>query len=142
MFGEDEQVVKEPAGESQQKTACGKHSLKNRSCEGGPEGNNGNGYEETAKDRQNRPGSPAQKSVASSEKRVQSILFGGITGIWFAILLIFHLHIATNGFVNLVAMHRYFLRGLDAQAYLVATNFDDDDRNVIVDDNTLVLFPR
>ena len=39
-------------------------------------------------------------------------------------------------------VYRHFLRGLDPKADLISSNLNDDDRDVIVDDNTLVLLSR
>jgi hypothetical protein len=49
--------------------------------------------------------------------------------------------VAPNGLVDFITMDGHFLRGLDPQAYLIAADFHDDDRNVIIDDDALVLFP-
>jgi len=49
--------------------------------------------------------------------------------------------IAADGFVDFVAMDGHFLRGLYTKSYLVAADLDDDDGNIIIDDDTLVLFP-
>jgi hypothetical protein len=38
-------------------------------------------------------------------------------------------------------MHWHFLRRFHAKPDLVAADFYDDNRNIIVDDDTLVLFP-
>jgi hypothetical protein len=43
---------------------------------------------------------------------------------------------------NLTTVNRDFLRGLNTQSNLVATNFDNDNCNVIVDDYALVFFAR
>ena len=50
--------------------------------------------------------------------------------------------VTANRFVDFIAMNRDFLGGFHPQANFVATDFHHDDRNVIVDDNTLVLLPR
>jgi hypothetical protein len=39
-------------------------------------------------------------------------------------------------------MHRNFFRRLDTEPHLVATDFNDDDRDVVVDDDALVFLPR
>ena len=44
-----------------------------------------------------------------------------------------------NRIEHFAPVDRHFLRGLDPQADLVPSDLDDHDRNVIVDDNTLVL---
>jgi hypothetical protein len=49
--------------------------------------------------------------------------------------------IPPNCLVDLITMDRNFLGRFDAQADLIAADFDHDDRNVIIDDDALVLFP-
>jgi hypothetical protein len=55
---------------------------------------------------------------------------------------------APGGFVamdrieDLAPVDRHFFRGLDPESDLVSADLHDDDRNVIVDDNTFVLFTR
>lgn len=46
---------------------------------------------------------------------------------------------AAYGFVNFVTMHGHFLRSLDTQANFVASDFDHDNRDIVIDDDTLVL---
>ena len=47
--------------------------------------------------------------------------------------------VAPNGVKNFAPVDRHLFRRLNAQTNYVASNFDDSDRNVIVDDNTLIL---
>src|SRR5262245_49745503 len=49
--------------------------------------------------------------------------------------------VAANRLVDLITMHRYFLRSFHSEAYLVAADFYHDDRNIIIDNDALVLFP-
>jgi hypothetical protein len=49
--------------------------------------------------------------------------------------------ITANGLIDLITVHRHFLGRFDAQADFVAANFYDDNRNVIIDNDALVLFP-
>ena len=44
--------------------------------------------------------------------------------------------------INLATVNGDFFGSLHAETYFVASNLDDHDRNVIVDDNTLVFFAR
>ena len=44
--------------------------------------------------------------------------------------------------LDFTTMNGYFLRSFDPQAYLVAANFNNNDGNVIIDDNTLVFLAR
>src|SRR5437879_2871406 len=44
-----------------------------------------------------------------------------------------------NGLVDLPAMHGHILGSFDAQAHLVTTDFDHGHRDIVVDDNALVL---
>src|SRR5262249_45070378 len=44
-----------------------------------------------------------------------------------------------NRLIHLATMHRDVFRSLDPQAHLVATDFDDGHRDVVVDDDALVL---
>ena len=46
-----------------------------------------------------------------------------------------------NCFIDFLAVHRNLFRRDNAEADFVATNLNDGDGDVIVDDNTLVLFP-
>ena len=46
--------------------------------------------------------------------------------------------ILLDGIVHFTTMNRYLFRGFHPQAYLVAANFNDNDRNVIINDNTFV----
>ena len=48
---------------------------------------------------------------------------------------------APDRLVDFVTMDRDFFGSLDAQSYLVASDLYDDDRNIIIDDNTFVFFP-
>jgi len=48
-------------------------------------------------------------------------------------------NIAPNGVVNLAPVHRNFLGRLNSEADFVATDFHHNDRNVIINDNALVL---
>jgi hypothetical protein len=50
--------------------------------------------------------------------------------------------VATNRIEDFPPVNRYFLRGFHPQAHLVASDLDDYDRNVISDDNALVLLTR
>ncbi len=50
--------------------------------------------------------------------------------------------VAVDGVENLATMNRHFLWRLNAQSHFVAANFHDDNRDVIVNDDTLVLFSR
>jgi len=50
--------------------------------------------------------------------------------------------LAVNGFVDFLTMNRNLFRRDNAQADLIATDFNNGDRNVIVYDNTLVLLSR
>ena len=63
------------------------------------------------------------------------LLFGGLSGA--ALLLI-----TTNGLVDLVTVDRDLFGRFDAQPDLVTSDLYDDDRNIIIDDNTFVFFPR
>jgi hypothetical protein len=47
--------------------------------------------------------------------------------------------VAVNRIEHFAPVDRHFLRGLNPEANLVSSDLDDDDRNVIIDDNTLVL---
>jgi hypothetical protein len=47
-----------------------------------------------------------------------------------------------NRIVDFSTMDRNLFGGLDAKAYFVATNFYDNDRDVVVNDDTFVFFPR
>ncbi len=47
-----------------------------------------------------------------------------------------------DGVEDLASMNRNFLRGLDTKADLVSTNFNDDDRDIVVDDDAFVFFSR
>jgi hypothetical protein len=49
---------------------------------------------------------------------------------------------AMDRVINFASMDRHFFRRFHAEPHFVAANLDDDNRNVIVDDNTLVLLPR
>jgi hypothetical protein len=49
--------------------------------------------------------------------------------------------VAPNGFVDLITMYGYFLGRFDAKAHFVAADFYDDNRNVIINNDALVLFP-
>src|SRR5262245_1959149 len=44
--------------------------------------------------------------------------------------------------IDLTTMDGDLLGGLHAQSHFVAANFDDDNRDVIVDDDAFVLLPR
>ena len=60
------------------------------------------------------------------------ILLGRVT---FLVLLF----VALDSVIDLAAVDRYFFRSLDSQPHLVPADFHDNDRDVIVDDNTFVL---
>lgn len=47
--------------------------------------------------------------------------------------------IPLDGIVNFAAMNRNFLRRFDAEANLISPNFNDDNRDVVVDDDAFVL---
>ena len=49
---------------------------------------------------------------------------------------------AGNGIEYFLPVNRHFLRCLDSQADLVAADFHDNDRDVVVDDDAFVFFPR
>lgn len=49
--------------------------------------------------------------------------------------------VAPNGLVDFITMDGHFLRGLDPETHLIAADFHNDNRNVIVNDDALVLFP-
>jgi len=49
---------------------------------------------------------------------------------------------APNCFKDFASMYGYLFRCFHAETYLIATNFDHDDRYVVVDDNALVLLAR
>jgi hypothetical protein len=48
--------------------------------------------------------------------------------------------VAVDRIEHFPPVNRHFLRGLDPQADFVPPDLDDHDRNVIIDDNTLVFF--
>ena len=74
----------------------------------------------------------AQEDPAHNELRaVRDGLLAGI------LLLL----VAPNGFVDLITMYGYFLGRFDAKAHFVAADFYDDNRNVIINNDALVLFP-
>src|SRR4029078_297586 len=49
--------------------------------------------------------------------------------------------VAANRLVDFITMDRNFLRGFHPEANFVAADFYDHDRNIIIDDDTFVLFP-
>jgi hypothetical protein len=59
-------------------------------------------------------------------------------GLFAGILLLL---ITPNGFIDLITMHGHFLGRFHAKAHFVAADFHDDDRNVIINNDALVLFP-
>jgi hypothetical protein len=64
------------------------------------------------------------------------------SGIGFCRPRLSSLFVAANGIVDLATMDRYFFGGFDPKSHLVTANLNHYDRNVIVNDNTLVLLPR
>jgi hypothetical protein len=62
----------------------------------------------------------------------------GLAGLFFSA----RRFVTADGIEDLSPMDRHFLRGLDPETNLIPSDLDDDDRNVIVDDNTLVLLAR
>jgi hypothetical protein len=48
---------------------------------------------------------------------------------------------ASNCLVDLVAMYGHLFRRLDSKAYFVTSNFNDNDRDVVADDDRLVFLP-
>jgi hypothetical protein len=64
-------------------------------------------------------------------------------GVWFSSRFVLRGEfVAMNRIENFAPVDRYFLRGLNPKADFVSSNFDNHDRNVIVDDNTFVLLAR
>lgn len=59
-----------------------------------------------------------------------SFLLGGIVGI------------ALDRIVNFAPVNRHLAWGFNAQPNFVATNFHHNDRDVVVDDDAFVFFPR
>jgi hypothetical protein len=49
---------------------------------------------------------------------------------------------ALNCIVNFTAVHWHFTRGFHPQANFVTANLDYDNRNLVIDDDALVLFAR
>ena len=49
--------------------------------------------------------------------------------------------VAFDGIVDLATVYRHFLGSFNSQTHLVTANFNDNNRDVIVDDDALVLFP-
>jgi hypothetical protein len=76
-----------------------------------------------------------RESVRNSRQRR---LLSGSSGVGFAGRFL----VPLDGVVDFAPMYWNFLGGFYAQADLIAPNLNDHDRNVIVDDNTFVLFPR
>jgi hypothetical protein len=49
--------------------------------------------------------------------------------------------LAVDGFVDFLSMHRDILGGIDAEPYLVASNFDNCHGDVVVNHDGFVFFP-
>ena len=72
----------------------------------------------------------------------QQMLFSGAARIRLAGLVATDLLTAANRLVDLVSMDRYFLGSIHAQSHLVTPNLNHDNRNIVIDDNALVLLSR
>ncbi|MFT5302581.1 MAG: hypothetical protein ACI814_003397 [Mariniblastus sp.] len=66
----------------------------------------------------------------------------GTVGVVLLLLLLLSEFISLNRVINFPTVYWDFLRSFHSQANFVATDLDDYDRNVIIDDNTFVLLSR
>jgi hypothetical protein len=83
----------------------------------------------------NSQGVASQPSGSLAQALFSGLRVGFVSRIVTSAILL----ISADRLVDLVAMNGDFLGGLDAEADFIAADFDHDDGNVIVDDNTLVL---
>jgi len=87
-------------------------------------------------DKRDQVSQESRLGTAICEACKRSLFFdlGGIAG---CVLLVLT---ALDGVEDLASMDRYFARGFYTQANFVATDFDNNDGNIVVNDDALVLF--
>lgn len=76
------------------------------------------------------------------QKSVRQCLLEQICRLLVGRFRLFALVSALNSIVNFTAVHWHFTGGFHPQANLVTANLDYDNRNLVIDDDALVLFAR